>query len=103
MLYSGAKGTMAPNTGCTGRGSWSGYAMKRSRAQVQAVALLGGLCFCTALHAQEAAPAVSPPAVTPEDEIVVHGKALENLRVRIERAEDDVYTRFNEINSDDSL
>jgi hypothetical protein len=76
--------------------------MKRSCAQVQAVALLGALCFCTALHAQEAAPAVSPPAVTPEDEIVVHGKALENLRVRIERAEDDVYTRFNEINSDDS-
>lgn len=76
--------------------------MKPSRAQLQAVALLGALCFRTALHAQEAAPAVSPPAVTPEDEIIVHGKALENLRVRVERAEDDVFTRFNEINSDGS-
>ena len=76
--------------------------MKPSPAQLRAVALLGALCFCTALHAQETAPAASPPAAAPEDEIIVHGKALENLRVRVERAEDDVYTRFNEINSDDS-
>jgi len=76
--------------------------MKSRRAQVLAVALLGALYFRTALHAQETAPAVSAPAVAPEDEIIVRGKALEDLRFRIERAEDDVYTRFNEINSDDS-
>jgi hypothetical protein len=40
--------------------------------------------------------------VSPEDEIIVRGKALEGLRLRIERAEADVYTRFNDINSDDS-
>jgi len=79
-----------------------GYAMKSRRAQVLAVALLGALCFRTALHSQETAPAVSAPAVAPEDEIIVRGKALEDLRFRIERAEDDVYTRFDEINSDDS-
>ena len=74
-----------------------------SREQLRAVARLSAaLCFGTTLHAQEAAPAVSTPAVAPQDEIIVHGKALENLRIRIERAEDDVFTRFNEINSDDS-
>src|SRR5262245_24627128 len=77
--------------------------MKSGRAQVRAVALLGAaLSFGTALHAQEAAPAVSEPAAPPEDVIIVREKELEELRLRIERAEDDVYTRFNEINSDDS-
>jgi len=78
-----------------------GYAVTLSRTQRLAVTLVGALCLGTALHAQEAATAVPEP-VTPEDEIIVQGKALENLRVRVERAEDDVFTRFNEINSDDS-
>src|SRR5262245_52832236 len=77
--------------------------MKPRRAQLQALALLGAaLCFRTALHADETAPAASKPTSPPEDEIIVQGKALEGLRLRIERAEEDVYTRFNEINSDDS-
>jgi hypothetical protein len=36
-----------------------------------------------------------------DDEVVVVGKALEELRLRIELAENDVYARFNEINSND--
>jgi hypothetical protein len=77
--------------------------MKLSRASVQAVVLLGGaLCLRTTLHAQEAAPPASNPDAPPEDEIIVQGKPLEEIRLRIERAENDVYTRFNEINSDDS-
>lgn len=55
-----------------------------------------------ALGADEPASARSEPAVPPGDEIIVRGKALEGLKLRIERAEDDVYARFNEINSDDS-
>ena len=48
--------------------------------------------------AQGAAPAVESLA---DEEIFVLGKRLEELRIRIERAENDVYARFNEINSDD--
>jgi len=77
--------------------------MKPSRAPLQALILISvGFCFQAALPAQETTPAASKPAVSPEDEIVVEGKAIEELRLRVERAEDDVYTRFNEINSDDS-
>ena len=77
--------------------------MKPSRAPLQAVALLGAaLCFRTALYAQEAAPAVSEPTAPPDDVIVVREKEIEELRLRVERAEDDVFARFNEINSDDS-
>jgi hypothetical protein len=54
-----------------------------------------------AVRAQEAAPTATDES-TPTDEIIVRGKKLEELRVRIERAEDDVYARFNEINGDDS-
>jgi len=77
--------------------------MKSSRAGIRAVVLFGAaLCFRTALNADETAPAASEPAVSPEDEIIVTEKALERLRVRVERAEDDVYARFNEINSNDA-
>ena len=59
------------------------------------------LLFHAALAAQEG---VAPAALQPppsDDEIIVLGKRLEALRIRIERAENDVYARFNEINSDD--
>jgi hypothetical protein len=48
--------------------------------------------------AQEGAPATSQPV---DEEIIVVGRALRELRFRIERAENDVYARFNEINSND--
>lgn len=78
------------------------YAMKPSRAQAVTILLGAALCFRSTLHAQEAAPAVSAPAAPPDDVIIVREQELEELRLRIERAEDDVFARFNEINSDDS-
>jgi hypothetical protein len=48
--------------------------------------------------AQDTTPTIEPHV---GDEILVLGKKLEELRIRIELAEDDVYARFNEINSDD--
>jgi hypothetical protein len=51
-----------------------------------------------AAAAQATAPATEPRA---DEEILVLGKRLEELRIRIRLAEDDVYARFNEINSDD--
>lgn len=81
-----------------------GAFMKPGGARRKAVTFLLGaaLCLRTALHAQEAAPAVSEPAAPSEDVIIVREKQLEELRLQIERAEDDVFGRFNEINSDDS-
>ena len=59
----------------------------------RAVVALGVTLVCpVAVHAQQDASV---------EEIVVLGKALEELRVRIENAEDVAYARFNEINSDD--
>lgn len=72
------------------------------RSALTTLLLSTALCVRTAVHAQQAPSPASNPGAPSEDEIVVRGKALEELRVRIERAEDDVYTRFNEINSDDS-
>jgi hypothetical protein len=77
--------------------------MKQSRALLQAVALVGAaLCFRPALYAQAAAPAVSEPTAPPDDVVIVREKEVEELRLRVERAEDDVFARFNEINSDDA-
>jgi uncharacterized protein len=77
--------------------------MKLNHSQLQAVALLGAVvCLGTALDAQETGPAVAEPTATPEDVIIVREKEIEDLRLRVERAEDDVFARFNEINSDDS-
>lgn len=76
--------------------------MKLTRPKLQSVALLGAtLCFCTASQAQQG-PAASDPTAASTDEIIVSGKALEELRIRIERAEDDIYARFNEINGNDA-
>ena len=77
--------------------------MSLSRAALRAAALLGAaFCIRMAVGQAATAPAASEPATSPGDEIIVRGRALEGLKLRIERAEDDVYTRFNEINSDDS-
>ena len=40
---------------------------------------------------------------TADDEVVVRGEGLGTLRAEIRRAEDAVFTRFNEINSDDEF
>jgi len=53
-----------------------------------------------AAAAQATAPATEPRA---DEEILVLGERLEELRIRIRLAEDDVYARFNEINSDDDF
>jgi hypothetical protein len=64
------------------------------------VALGAALVFLADIEAQEGArPGPADPA--PIEEIVVLGKALEELRIRIELAEDAFYARFNEINSND--
>ena len=77
--------------------------MSLSRAALRAAASLGAaFCIRMAVGQAATAPAASEPATSPGDEIIVRGRALEGLKLRIERAEDDVYTRFNEINSDDS-
>jgi hypothetical protein len=47
-----------------------------------------------------AASAQNAPAVI-TDEIIVRGRTAEALRLEIERAEETVFARFNEINSDD--
>ncbi len=51
--------------------------------------------------------APAPPPATPtdsvDDQIVVRGHPIEELRLRIRIAEDAFYERFNEINSDDRL
>jgi hypothetical protein len=66
--------------------------------RARAAAILGAaLALHAALGAQEAAPAASPV----DDEVIVLGRALRDLSFRIELAENDVYARFNEINSDD--
>lgn len=51
-----------------------------------------------AAAAQAAAPATEP---TVDEEVLVIGKRLEELRNQIRLAENDLYARFNEINSDD--
>jgi hypothetical protein len=63
--------------------------------------------LCTGLLSQTASSAADPTATSGEgppnvgDEIVVRAKALEKLRLEIQRAEEDVFLRFNEINSTD--
>src|SRR5262245_61012829 len=65
-----------------------------------AVALGAAVVFLAASEAQEGA-ASAPTEPAPIEEIVVLGEALEELRIRIELAEDVFYARFNEINSND--
>jgi hypothetical protein len=64
-------------------------------------ALCAAVALRTAIEAQESAPTAAAQSA-PTEEIIVLGKQLEELRIRIERAEDDVYSRFNEINGNDA-
>jgi hypothetical protein len=66
------------------------------------IAMLGCVAFNGRSAAEEApvAPAATP-ADSVEDQIVVRGKPIEELRLRIRISEDAFYDRFNEINSDD--
>src|SRR5688572_6351203 len=55
-----------------------------------------------------AAPAFAQNAAAPSpsadvDEVIVPGRAPENIRVEIERLETVVYDRFNALNSDDEF
>ena len=74
--------------------------MRAHRARVRAAAVLTS-ALTLSVAAQEGAPPTlnQPPPI--DDQIVVIGKALAELRIRVELAENDVYARFNEINSND--
>lgn len=69
-------------------------AVSRRVSRILAVAIV-------ALLLPAAKGADAPPAPAPE-EFIVTAKALADLRLKIERAENEAYARFNEINSDDS-
>lgn len=75
--------------------------IRRPAGPVAIAATSAVLLLHTALAAQEDVSSAARQPPTGDDEIVVFGKALEELRVRIELSEDDVYARFNEINSND--
>ena len=65
------------------------------------VAVCYAACVGVAL-AQE--PETEPAAdALAGDEVVVRGQSLGTIRAEIRRAEDAVFTRFNEINSDDEF
>jgi hypothetical protein len=74
------------------------------RASHSGILLVAALC---AGLTSQAAWCAAAAAATPDtgaaagDEMVVRGKALEKLRIQIKRAEDEVYARFNDINSTD--
>jgi len=71
------------------------------RAGALAIATLGAAVTLQATVAAQGSSPVTADDSTPKEEIVVLGKRLEELRIQIELAEDDVYARFNEINSND--
>jgi hypothetical protein len=69
-----------------------------------AVALLCCAAFVSELAAADDSVAAPAPASTPSrsvEQIIVEGKPIAQLRLRIRIAEDAFYNRFNEINSDD--
>jgi hypothetical protein len=59
-------------------------------------ALFAGLVLAPAFAAEPKATSNDRP-----DEFIVTAKAIEDLRIKIRLAEDEVYARFNDINSDD--
>jgi hypothetical protein len=75
--------------------------MKTSRVWTLGVAAFAGLMLRAACGAEAGAPAASNGREAPE-EFIVTGKALQDLRLKIKLAEEQVYARFNDINSDDS-
>lgn len=74
--------------------------MRAHRVRIRAGAVLTA-AFTLSVAVQEGAPPTlnQPPPI--DDQIVVVGKALAELRIRVELAENEVYARFNEIDSND--
>ena len=75
--------------------------MRTHLVSTRATTLSATLLLCAASGAQEATSPTSEQATPVDEEVLVIGKALEELRIRIELAENDVYARFNDINSND--
>ncbi len=78
------------------------------RATALAVAVLHGALFVAAAAIADdtadapTAPEISlPPPSSVDDQIVVTGRGIAEIRAQIRLAEDVVYSRFNDINSDD--
>ena len=74
----------------------------------QKLAMVAALCATTFVgaiaHAQGEAEAETPaPTVSADETVVVRGMAPGTLRTMIEEAEESIYARFNEINSDDQF
>jgi len=70
-------------------------------AALVATTFLAGLVLQAAYGADTSTPPASGDRERP-DEFIVTAKALSDLRLKIKLAENDVYARFNDINSDDS-
>jgi hypothetical protein len=77
----------------------------RLRKAVVIAAACGAVCCAPVLgqeaREQEARDAVPEPPAPPD--VIVRGRALGELRLRIRLAEEAVYARFNEINSTDDF
>jgi len=74
-----------------------------SRRLAALVALCGTVCLCNAAMGETdggAASGATTPAAAVGDEIIVRGR-IGQLRLEMRLAEEAVYTRFNDINSDD--
>ena len=76
--------------------------MRRNLARAVVVGALGATVALQGVVGAQEGTAITADRPTPTEEIIVLGRKLEELRIRIERAENDVYARFNEINSNDS-
>ena len=74
--------------------------MKTRRVWTLVVTVFVSLVIRAACGAEAGAPAAPNDRERPE-EFIVTAKALADLRFRIERAENEVFARFNEINSND--
>ena len=70
------------------------------RAILGVAAAILALCCAAAVCAAADAPAPTTPN-PPADEVIVRAHAIAQFRLRIRLAEDAVFARFNEINSDD--
>src|SRR5262249_40126584 len=87
-----------------------GHARRTTRFPFATTILLvfAALLCCTAFVSERVAADDSPPATAPGstssdsvEQVIVEGKPIAQLRLRIRIAEDAFYDRFNEINSDD--
>ncbi len=76
----------------------------RTGKTIIATALCCAGAVCGLAHGQQEGRADNEPtAPTPEEEVVVRGTSPAALRLQIRLAEEAVYERFNELNSDDEF